>query len=67
MPNAYNSPYMYFNSQYPSSGMNPMMGVNSNPNAAWNNPSMNPMGLNLPGQMNVPTYENPNYNNMKKY
>lgn len=57
---------MYLNSQYPSSGLNQTMGVNSNPNAAWNNPYMNPMGLNMPGQMNVPSYENPNYNNMKR-
>ena len=37
---------MYFNSQYPSSGMNQMMGLNSTLNNGWNNPSMNPMGLN---------------------
>jgi hypothetical protein len=58
---------MYFNSQYPSSGMNQMMGLNSTPNVGWNNPSMNPMGLNMTGQMNVSSYENPNYNYMMKY
>lgn len=67
MLNAYGSPYMYFNSQFPSTGMNQMIGLNSTPNAAWNNPSVNPMGHNMASQMNAPSYENPNYGNLKNY
>jgi len=57
---AYNSPYFYMNSQYPTSGMTP-----SN-NVGWNTQTMSAMGIGMPGQMNIPSYENPNYNNLKR-
>ena len=61
----YGSPYMYFNSQYPSAGMNPMMSMNPQQTQGWNQ-ALSGMGMNMPGQMNVPGYDNPNYNNLKK-
>lgn len=35
-------------------------------NVGWNTQTTSAMGMGMPGQMNIPSYENPNYNNLKR-